>query len=899
MTTEPEDEKPTEGRPKKAQTGWYPTTKRWWTIVALALYGAAIVVTLRLLFPVPFEVAIDALAKLTWLGRFISYFVIGALLGHIVWSVSGIRRSFRSALLGKFHRYPPTWFAGVLGAVIYGIYMTWAYWENIRVGATDGDILGIVVSILAFGFGFSADAWVRRCFWTPISPACNHDIDERPISTPVDDKYDMLLVAERLLAAISSSPPKSVVLDGPFGSGKSSVINLLADRLENPKTDEERVSASSINLVTVRGWGLSDENVVTYILEALVRATSMQIDATPISRLPAQYNAIVAKAHSFGEVIASALSVSTTPDKLIQAADDMLEAAGLYVVLAIEDMDRIPSQDIWPSLGALLERFRLARRISHVLAIDGPRVEAVDGAFVNKVSDIRIPMPAIGVQIIREQVIEWLAEQESEEQKGEPTIFPMKSSERIKRLDSRAMDEISDVARIENLRPMQAISSILATPRLLKRVMRTTEWKWKRLRGEVDLLDLFVLTTIFETDDYIYNFILKNINDLQAANLKSTAEYTQFINSRLDSNWNRLEQLGIANTPQYKVLLQILYPNWNGESKTLSPQGMAVVSPDDYAARFLWETLPKKCEEKDQYALRLLAPYLDSAEKTDREPLFKKILTSDKFARKVEQFLNFHDENAFLRFAEDYVDELSNEGWSKLPKDERYRFFGFWSVTWLLRYVTVDDAEYSEFLLPLLEKTAKSNLVLFSDILYVWTFSGERKDSTRRLGPDFFEKAMRILKDAAQMDRNGFSKQLALAPADWLWYIVVSCSSKERLSQGFAKHNWDWLSELMLTAVNDEPDHVIPQIALLISRASNYLEADSRGARRGTRYRLDDPIIKHVFPNSRAALMKILIREIAPTHLTSADLDQFYAIQKLAQRELAQREINRQQSPSN
>lgn len=907
MATDTADVKSKQVPPRKTQAGWHPTTKRRWSIILLAVFGAAIVITLRLLIPAPFESAIAALAALTTPGRTIAYFVIGALLGHFVWSLSGFHRPLWPIPWQSFLKYPPTWSAGLIGALIFvGAEYLVPFHKD---GMYSFSMAGWGCCGPVFFLGFVIEPIIRRWF------SGHHQIDgvsaiqERPISSPDEDEFDSKSVAERIKRLITEPIPKSIVLDGPFGSGKSSVINLVeyllqeAELNSKDKLDSARVLTK---LVKIRGWGLSEDNVANYVLEALVRAVAEHVDATAIARLPAQYSAIMSKGHSLGEMVASAVSATHSAEELIQRADDMLEAAGIRIILAVEDIDRNPNTpETWASLGALLDRIRVSKNIAHILAIDGVIANAESGPdsnFITRVSDLRIPMPVLPTEVVMKTIREWWAENE----KRNGDIILPRSDARERMLYSTGADMANKVLGGGTMR---ALAECLSTPRLLKLTIRDCAAAWDSLHGEVDIHDLFFLKAIYNTNGEVFQFIRRHIYDLQIAEPKSDDSVAARASNRINKAWRK-----VASEPygeRYKLLVHMLFPNWRyknlatgdqagasdeaGDSfmeqvdfaQAGSRQGIAVEHPEDYANRYFREALQPNIP-KDQTVLKDLNSYMESIELNSggRETFIGKILVSDIFALKVEQFFDTNNKLAIRCLADDYVAVLANDDWKRFPSDERFRFLGFWSVARILRNYMISDDEYKGFLIPLLRMTARSNLTLFSDILYGWTFSGQRENAHRRLGSEFYVEALQILQQSIEDDRDRFLALLADTRPYWFHWIIILYSSREHLSRGYGAHDWEWWADFMLWAAKQDPKHVLPQLAMLASNRRDRMVADEDGAHAIVTYGLEDGVIDHIFKDRRAELMTLLAQDIDMSHLDDAERARVLEVRNMARREL-------------
>ena len=74
-------------------------------------------------------------------------------------------------------------------------------------------------------------------------------LDDAPIRSPDEDRYDVDPFARALARGIEGIPaPEGVVvaLNGPWGSGKSSAVNLVLHHLR-PARDQDRLKVVTFN----------------------------------------------------------------------------------------------------------------------------------------------------------------------------------------------------------------------------------------------------------------------------------------------------------------------------------------------------------------------------------------------------------------------------------------------------------------------------------------------------------------------------------------------------------------------------------------------------------------------------------------------------------------------------
>jgi predicted KAP-like P-loop ATPase len=203
-------------------------------------------------------------------------------------------------------------------------------------------------------------------------------LNERPIRLPEDDIFGHRLPAQRIAALLSQATPSSVGIIGPLGCGKSSLINLIVHYLSHPaemSLDQQIPQSADIITCKVDGWGRASGTVAEKILSLAIEEVKKHVDCVSIVNLPENYRRAIGKANSpVGAVVAALLHPSHEPIAQLAELDNILTAAGLRLVIFLEDLDRnVGDEIIRDEMPALLDRLRMLNRVSFVLAIGSDR----------------------------------------------------------------------------------------------------------------------------------------------------------------------------------------------------------------------------------------------------------------------------------------------------------------------------------------------------------------------------------------------------------------------------------------------------------------------------------------------------------------------------------------------
>jgi hypothetical protein len=292
-------------------------------------------------------------------------------------------------LVGRMLRYPPVFFAAFLAgfAIAFHQHFLWEWFRSyprdliiIVCTASAGAILGLVYDELGdfvrmTGRGSRLTTAVGKSDESILAWI----LDERPIALPSDDMFDHRLPAQRIAALLLRESPSSVGIIGPLGSGKSSLINLiehyLSRREDLPARHRKENLKRDIVTCKIDGWGRSSGTVAQKILALAIEAVKSHVDCISIVTLPENYRQAISEARSpAGAILAALLHASHEPIAQLKELDHVLSAAGLRLVIFLEDLDRNTGDEILrDEMPALLDRLRMLRQVSFVLAIGTDR----------------------------------------------------------------------------------------------------------------------------------------------------------------------------------------------------------------------------------------------------------------------------------------------------------------------------------------------------------------------------------------------------------------------------------------------------------------------------------------------------------------------------------------------
>jgi hypothetical protein len=317
-------------------------------------------------------------------------------------------------------------------------------------------------------------------------------LPERPIESADQDRLERDPFVRRLASAlIDAKTGKStdvvIGITGPWGSGKSSILNLLRERLKAHHPEAVVISFDP--------WLISGRNdlISEFIKELLATIESEPTVAIKLGRVTDNFV-------KYGEQLAPAVGAFLGAGPVVQAsvkllkttrAQDMslsarrselfreLEKASVPIVVLIDELDRIEDQEI-RTVAQLVRSVADFPGISYVLAYDHDRVvQALGGAergraYLEKIVQLQIPLPVtFDMEIVRLLSAE---------------LIPLQQ-------ELHLPEDFQNIERYKDLINLMS-KHVIETPRDIKRLVGTFHVLCGMLNQEVDWIDLLAYSTL-------------------------------------------------------------------------------------------------------------------------------------------------------------------------------------------------------------------------------------------------------------------------------------------------------------------------------------------------------------------------------------------------------------------
>jgi hypothetical protein len=466
--------------------------------------------------------------------------------------------------------------------------------------------------------------------------------NEGPISSAASDRLNHAYRAERVATALLTERipgtrlMQTVAIRGPYGSGKSSLVNMV----------KERIAGRRVVFVDVSCWGFENSTRAReYVVKRCVEELSERADCLALRGLPQHYVGALSASGSWGASLASLFNQPKSPRDQLTRFEPILSALDLQLVVVIEDADR-NGEDFDPThIEAMLHDFRSIQRLSFVLTVDATR-----GFEFPKIAEVIEFLPAMP----KHAVMEHLDRVRKELRDGKEFIDPPDYSVGVPQLRPEALVEDPEAEQSRWMRfsrhyptwPSSA-AELISTPRKLKSVMNALRRDWPSLRGEVDI-DIWIMVTLLRhCTPGVFTFLGSHLAEIKRlsrsgwGNSDEDRERRNRLVSSLREEWLKVRESGWA-APEI-VMIELVPGSHEvfGDRKTYPPnrlQGIHHNDGPDYWERIVAGTVSAN-DVKDQSVLQLLFP----AESNDEclHELARRCVESKPFAERTSFFENY------------------------------------------------------------------------------------------------------------------------------------------------------------------------------------------------------------------------------------------------------------------
>jgi predicted KAP-like P-loop ATPase len=317
--------------------------------------------------------------------------------------------------------------------------------------------------------------------------------NDSPIETPEDDRYGVTPFAKSLsksVLGIKRPVGTAVALHGPWGSGKSSAVNLIRTALREENDDR-------LTVIDFRCWWYRGEEALALaFLQELHSAIATSLGAKVKDLIPSLGKRLLQAGPVLGTIISVAsgtpwaalipgaskfastfFSESKTVEQLFQELSKILQDQDRRFLFIIDDIDRLSPDEA-------LAIFRLVKSVGHLpnvmylLVFDRELAEAA----------VLKQFPTEGPHFLEKIV-----------QAGFELPSPLKTD--LNNAVLTSVDEIcgspdeTQIVRTMNIF-YDVVAPYITTPRHVARLQNAISVTWSAIAQEVNLADFLALETI-------------------------------------------------------------------------------------------------------------------------------------------------------------------------------------------------------------------------------------------------------------------------------------------------------------------------------------------------------------------------------------------------------------------
>lgn len=872
-----------------------------WTYVVVVLPAAALAIIF--VFQAPLDYVAAKLASVSDLRPpyvcYLTYTLAVCALACMVVRFGGISPVFRRPNLW----YPGTWLAALVGCLIY----EWIRFGNARAFASLGAfpyvdcVLGLYLAafllmVVVVPVAISVVRRLMRDDPRPVGtqtteskegvnasqpqeeqgPAAENSVDldfwlsgDDPIDHPERDYFGHAGIARRIARILRETPVRTIGLLGPYGCGKSSILNLVEYYQRHPDEVDKvyptqaevshsgphkrRIPAKDLIWCRVAEWGVTSESAASVILTRAIHETASHVDCLSCATLPAYYAAALGKA-PWGQLLSSLLQHDESPEQLLRRLNNMLACIGKRLVICLEDLDRNITKDKSDRLGhvgGLLDRIKALDNITFVVAVG--QSSEVDELIIKVLEHIE-PVPKMAqaeVTVIYNAF----------RNRALANVPPSLAS------DSPIRDAIDPLPEHKSISWEEIVARLVQCPRKLKSVLMQTNTAWRVLEGEVDLYDLTVVRMLQLCAPGAFTFVLTNLSQLRTTSRWCESEAWDTVTKKEDRDWD-----GIGAQEAITYLFHMAPQGYLLTYRHAPIQGVKLAEPTDYWTRANTGEL-----KTDDISDLLILDVIDGWQR-GREDKRVGIWTLAEFivqkrlhAEKVRQL--------GLVLAPDRLRELVRACLKAVDLKCKYGKEDLSVLADL--YAQIKDTPYqdidgvAEWFHETFCEVMLRSLRLALDFYECWILDRRAPLPRHQFA---FEQQWRLFDDFIarfSADPESLGKALESSSHDVLLRFLVDSREKMGTNTNFAVDAWNGLGGLLLSSLRANPTALLPELCNLLIAEKQDDEETEESAASEQRYEFQINRAREIFQDRLRDLMHLLaetnaIAQIAPSCLKTS-----------------------------
>ncbi len=621
-----------------------------------------------------------------------------------------------------------------------------------------------------------------------------------------DDLIGNRRVARRL-AVYLRNQGGTIGLVGPFGSGKSSIINWLEQEIAKSNNSEKL----KILICKLSCWGFEDSTMAVHVLLGnAVQTVAAHADCFSIRHLPESYRKMFSAPGDWVRNAADLILGADDPISEFRRLSEILESLNARLVVVVEDVDRTDSsrfdrQEVLALLHRLKNDFG---GVSFILAAGNSESADIDFAklcdHIELLRDFDAGQVSAIVNAVREHCLSTFRDiltNPPNDNPWNPTQYLLLSGFDIVPLTT-------------------AVARLLRTPRALKHALSRTYRTWtETLHGEIDFDHLFGVNVLRFGAPRAFDFLIRNWDRLQTHSSSWTSDRgdREQIRARLRDEWRQTtDSLDWDGRSALELIVFLVAEagEWLRDHRGLFSSRAQGVQLQRYWLRAVNEDLGP-AESNDQEVLREMREWQRT--KNPSAPLVERLATGGDAVDVWEYFAANNsglDANTLLQFAAQVLNRLRSRFGSRASQSEAHEAF---VAIWRRANRQVPrDRQSRDWLENELGQSIKVSLPLVNDLFCYWASTRNGiilPEDRKHLRSVIINLAHAQFRDGPDLIRVTHPDE----PYD-LYQLVFPPNGDDGVLPNEALSDWRWFGPILLDALRREPGMIAMKIACLISQ---------------------------------------------------------------------------------
>ncbi len=343
--------------------------------------------------------------------------------------------------------------------------------------------------------------------------------DDQPIQSESESLFaEHSSVAKRILNKLLTEPKPeshiltSVALIGPYGSGKTSICNLVEDIYIK---DRKRHNLPELLFCRFEGWQfMSAEAAVKNLIDVAAMEVLRLGDFPELWRIPQKYvEAIKASGSWWSSICAVLFGGGDNPEEIVSIIGDALVRLNVRLVIFVDDFDRI-EEDTFATQQAVakaLNQIQILPNAQYVISV-GPTFDVKNRNTTNKPSRDLLKLTRfqeLVPKIDPGRVVSLIRKRRDNALQDNSYYFPWAEMNEGESDPLVWHEKFRNILSSVGLR--KSLLGLVQTPRVLKCVLRESHTAWEGgIKGEIDWYDLILANALKAAEPAVFEWIARD-----------------------------------------------------------------------------------------------------------------------------------------------------------------------------------------------------------------------------------------------------------------------------------------------------------------------------------------------------------------------------------------------------